>query len=256
MTWRRRHWPEQTPRPKARTLADGEKTKLMATMTEEIAASPVLSGLGVKVRLQRGRFYVEQQLSEGDPNEIVALGRITPLANSVADLLLESEYREGKWSEIVRGSAGKLIKTIASDMKGTFHGLGALDKVLRRAGKGFERLPVKREGTTFVYAESGEVCSPQEALFHYFGLPLHVLVEPSEWYSYHREPKIVEVSKDRTRVLVRFTAESFSGGEFEGTCLYACRDSQWGAYPIKPSESPHIATAEAWLIKRKWRSWG
>ena len=45
--------------------------------------------------------------------------------------------------------------------------------MLRRSGKGLERLQVKREGMAFVYVESGEVCSPQEALFHYFGLPLH-----------------------------------------------------------------------------------
>ena len=42
----------------------------------------------------------------------------------------------------------------------------------------------------------GETCSAQEALFHYFGLPLDVLVEPSEWYSYHRKPTIVEANKD------------------------------------------------------------
>jgi hypothetical protein len=253
----RQRWPERTPRPQARTLPDEEKTKLLAMMTKEVAASPVLSGLGVKVRLQRGRFHLEQPLTEGDPTEIVALGRITPLADSEADLLLESEYREGKWSEIARGSARKLIRAIASDTKGKFHGLGSLDKVLRKASKGLERLPVTLRGKTkFVYAETGIECSVQEALFHYFGLPLRMIAEPSEWYSYHREPKIVEASKDRTRVLVRFTAESLSGGEFGGTCLYACRDGQWGAYPIKPSESRAIATAEAWLVKRKWRSWG
>ena len=119
---------------------------------------------------------------------------------------------------------------------------------MRRSGKGLERLQVKREGMAFVYAESGEVCSPQEALFHYFGLPLHVLVEPSEWYSYHRKPIIIEGSKDRSRVLVRFGAMSSSGESFGGTCLYA--------YRIRPSESRDIASAETWLAKRKWRQWG
>jgi hypothetical protein len=89
----------------------------------------------------------------------------------------------------------------------------------------------------------------------HFGLPLAVIAQPTEWYSYHREPKIVEWRKDRARVLVRFTAESFSGEEFGGTYLYACRDGHWGAYRIKPSESQDIASAEAWLVKRKWRGW-
>jgi hypothetical protein len=191
MRWRHRNWPEREPRPKARTLPGEEKTKRLAAMTKEVAASPVLTGLELRVRSQRGRFYLERPLGEGDSAGVEVWGRITPLADS-ADLLLEQEGRMGIWSEIARGSSRKLIKTVASDTKGTFHGMGALDKALRRAGKGLERVPVKREGTTFVYAESGEVCSPQEALFHYFGLPLHVLVEPSEWYSYHRKPMIID----------------------------------------------------------------
>ena len=121
-------------------------------MTKEIASSPVLTGLGLQVRSQRGRFYLERPLGEGDSAGVEAWGRITPLADS-DDLLLEQERRKGSWSEIARGSVRKLIRTIASDTKGTFHGLGALDKALRRAGKGLERLPVKREGKTkFVYA--------------------------------------------------------------------------------------------------------
>ena len=45
-------------------------------------------------------------------------------------------------------------------------------------------------------------------------------------------------------------------GSFGGTCLYAERNGSWGSYPVKPSESRSIATAEAWLIKRKWKAWG
>jgi hypothetical protein len=256
MRWRRQQWPEREPRPEVLTLSDEEKKKLLATMTKEVAASPVLVGLALQVRSQRGRFYLERPLGEGDDAGVEAWGRITPLADS-NDLLLEQERRKGSWTEIARGSAKKLIKTVASDMKGTFHGLGALDKALRSAGKGLERLPVKQEGKTkFVYADTGEQCSAQEALYHHFGLPLHVLVEPSEWYSYHRKPTIAEGSKDGTRVLVRFGAESFSGESFGGTCLYACRDGRWRAYRIRPSESKDIASAEAWLVKRKWKQWG
>ena len=106
----------------------------------------------------------------------------------------------------------------------------------------------------FVYSETGEGCTVQEALFHYFGLPFEVIAQPALWYSYHRTPHIVECAKDRTRVLVRFSAVSLSGS-FDGTCLYVQRDGSWGAYPIKPSESDTIATAEAWLVKRKWKAW-
>ena len=129
-------------------------------MCKEIASSPVLTGLGIQVRAQRGRFYLEQAVTKDDSTEIVALGRITPLANSESDLLLEVEYREGKWSEVARGSAQKLIRAVANDTEGTFHGLGSLDKVLRKSGKGLERLPVNVQGKTqFVYAETGDKCS-------------------------------------------------------------------------------------------------
>ena len=40
----------------------------------------------------------------------------------------------------------------------------------------------------FVYADTNEGCSVQEALFHYFGLPIEIIAEPSGWYSYHRRP--------------------------------------------------------------------
>jgi hypothetical protein len=244
MRWRQR-WPERQPRPETRTLTDDEREKHLATMIKEIAASPVLTGLGLQVRSQRGRFYLERRLGEGDSAGVEAWGRVTPLTES-ADLLLEQERRKGSWSEIDKGSARKLIKTIAGDTKGTFHGLGALDKALRQSDKGLERLPVKREGQAkFVYAGTGVECSAQEALFHHFGLPLHVLVEPSEWYSYHRKPAIIEGSEDRTRVLVRFGAMSLSGESFGGTCLYARREGNWAAYRIRPSESRDITTAEA-----------
>jgi hypothetical protein len=240
MRWRRRNQPEREARPEARTLSDEEKEKLLTAMVGEVAASPVLAGLGLRVRSQRGRFYLERPFGEGDAVGVETWGRITPLADS-ADLL-EQERRKGNWSEIDKGSARKLIQAIASDAKGTFHGLGSLDKALRRAGKGLERLPVKPEGNTkFLYSETGEVCSAQEALFHHFGLPLHVLVEPSEWYSYHRKPMIVEASEDHTRVLVRFGAEGRSGESFGGTCLYACREGRWDAYRLRPSESRDIA---------------
>jgi hypothetical protein len=196
MSWKHR-WPERIPRPKARRLTDKESSTVLAALTRAIAASPVLSYLGVQVRAQRGRFYLERKTREEDEAEVEVLGRITPLAAAKGAMLLETENRSGSWSEEAKGTAQKVIKAVASDTEGTFHGLGSIDKVLREYGKGLTRLPVKKVGKNkFVYSETAAVCGVQETLFHYFGLPLEVIAEPSEWYSYHREPEIVASSKD------------------------------------------------------------
>ena len=244
MQWRHQ-WSERPPRPKVHRLSAERQQDILAKMTKEIAKSPILSGFGLQVRFLRGRFYVERPL----PSGIHVWGRITPVADG---LLLEHEWRS--WNEIARGTPQKLIKAIAGDTRGTFHGLGSLDSSLRKVGQGLTRLPMKIKDNKFVYSESGEGCSVQEALFHYFGLPIEIIVQPKLWYSYHRTPHIAEGSKDRTRVLVRFSAFSLSGS-FGGTCLYAQRDGNWGCYPIRPSESKNIASAEAWLVKRKWKGW-
>jgi len=212
---------------------------------------------GASYQKESGINSIEQYESEQDSEQLtMVLGRITPLTSTKNDLLLETERRKGSWFEVAEGSAAKLIKIIASESKGTLHGLGFLDASLRRLGEGQARLPVMlNDQRQFVYADTGEGCTAQEALFHYFGLPVAVVAEPSGWYSYHRTPRIIEASEDRTRVLVRFTAESMSGESFGGTCLYVCQDGQWGAYTIRPSESQTLAQAEAWLVKRQWRAW-
>jgi hypothetical protein len=254
MSWRDR-WPEPIPRPKAKRLTEKEKGTILAAMTRAIAASPVLSHLGVKVRTQRGRFYLDREFHEDDELEAEEMGRITPLLAAKGALLLEVQKSSGLWKEVAKGSAAKVINAVASDTRGTFHGLGSIDKSLRKSGIGLARLPVKKAGKTkFVYSENGAACSVQEALFHYFGLPLEVIAEPAEWYSYHRKPKIVEASKDKKRVLVNFSAIG-PFGEFGGSCLYAERNGTWDAYTLRPSESRTIATAEAWLVKRKWEAW-
>ncbi len=256
MGWGQR-WPERVPRPKVRRLTDTEKEEILRTLEKGVAASPVLSAFGVQARVQRGRFYFERQRQDEDSEPYTEVwGRITPLAGVKKELLLETEYREGRWSEVAKGVSPKLIKVIANDTKGTFHGLGSLNKSLRKLSEGQERLPVKHQGKgNFVHADTGEKCTVQEALFHYFGLPLAVVAEPAVWYGYHRTPRIVEASKDRTRVLVRFTAESISRESFGGTCLYVHREGTWAAYTIKPSDRKTIAHAEAWLVKRKWQAW-
>jgi len=233
--------------------------QISARLKAAIDSSPVLRAFGVQVRCLRSRFYLEWRWDPiGRPDETSSYGRITPLAEPSGELLLEAPYGRGQWSKVGTGSPEKLIRLVAGDTKGTFHGLGALDKSLQVAAKtGLERLPVTQHGPNkFVYAEAGKRCSVQETLFHFFGLPIHIIAQPSGWYSCHRTPEIIEFSHDKTRVLVRFTAMSWSGENFGGTCLYLKREERWGAYTIRPNQSQDIATAEAWLVKRKWVSWG
>jgi len=258
MRWRRR-WPERTRtrRPAVRKLTDSEKTQILETLNEGIATSPVLTALGIQVRVARGRFYLERQSQEeGSETNTPVWARITPLDGTKPELLLEVQGRRANWSEVARGQAAKLIKIVASDSRGTFHGLGRLDASLRKLKKGQDRLPMKMDRNRgFKYEDTAEKASVQEVLFHFFGLPIDVIAEPSAWYSYRRTPMIVEVSDDQTRVLVRFMATSMSGESFGGTCLYIHKDDGWAACTVKPSESETITTAEAWLVKRKWRAW-
>ena len=259
MRWRQRYNYVRPARPKTRSLKADEAEQISARLKAAIDRSPVLRAFSVHVRSLRSRFYLEWRWDPVDrPEEASSYGRITPLQERLGELLLEAPYGQDQWSGVGTGSPERLIKLVAGDTKGTFHGLGALDKSLQHAAKaGVERLPVvQRDRNEFAYAETDKRCSVQETLYHFFGLPIHVIAQPSGWYSFHRTPRIVEFSVDGTRVLVRFTAMSWSGESFGGTCLYLRREERWGAYTIKPNQSQNIATAEAWLAKRNWRDWG
>ena len=243
-------------RPKVRLLPDGEKTQILKTFRRGIQASPVLSALAFRVRALRGRFYGERVWSvSGEQPSVKMMARVTPIEGADEELLLEAEKRKGRWYPVMAGTAAEVIEALAGDEKGTFHGLGALDKSLREAGDDRERLRVEMlPGPHFVYSRTGEICTTLEALFHFFNIPIEVLIEPRQWYLYHRQPRIVEAGQNRTRVLVRFTGYS-RWGPFSGTCLYARVDGKWAAYTIKPNQSKSIETAVAWLKKREWQAW-
>lgn len=259
MRWRRQLEFDRPPRPKVRRLTEDERDEVLAVMSREIDRSPVLKAFDVQVRVLRGRFYLDwrwgpTEVETKEPGSM--LGRITPLEES-NDFLLEVEYRQNRWSEVATGSPRKLIKSVAGDKRGTFHGLGALDKSLRQAAKlGVSRLTVKKVGEgKFAYTDTKEACSVQEALYHYFEVPIHVVAQPADWYVRRRTPYIVEGTPDRSRVLVRFLSSSWSGEVFGGTCLYLKQDDEWNAFTIRPNQSDDIRTAEAWLVKRKWKPW-
>ena len=188
---------EKPPRPKVRRLSAAEQQEVLASMNKAIARSPVLSAFGIRARLLRGRFYLERTMQSG----IDVWGRITPVGEAKSEFLLEVERRAGSWSEVAKGSVLKLVNRMANDTRGTFHGLGSLETSLRKAGQGLTRQAVKASGKAkFTYAETGKMCGVQETLFHFFGLPVEVIAQPSRWYSYRRNPRIVEFSKDRTKV--------------------------------------------------------
>ena len=184
MRWRRHHDYVRPPRPKARVLTADERNKLLGALKAAIECSPILTTFAVQVQCLRNRFFLEWQWSPDDgPDQRSTHGRITPLADPSREFLLEVQRRKNSWSEVATGSPSKLISVVADDTKGTFHGLGSLEKSLRHSGG--KRLPVRQnERGAFVYADTDQRCSVQEALYHYFNLPIHVIAQPGGWYSY------------------------------------------------------------------------
>ena len=256
MVWRNK-WPEKKPRPKVKSLSSERKEQILESLENGITTSPVLSALSIRVRALRGRFYIERLWpTEDEQSEIEVIGRITPLSSPRNNLLLEVEKSHGNWYKITQGGAQKLINAIANDMDGTFHGLGVLNKSLCDLEEGIDRLEVTMDDNLhFIYKNTGEMCSVQESLYHFFGLPIDVIAKPSLWYQYHRKPEIVDVSEDLSRILVTFSSMSMSGSQFHGTCLYAKIEDLWEAFTIKPNMSHDIEAAVTWLEKRKWVSW-
>ncbi|MCI5149307.1 MAG: hypothetical protein D3916_07960 [Candidatus Electrothrix sp. MAN1_4] len=225
-------------------------------MEKSIQSSSVLSALNFRVRALRGRFYYERSFSD---DEFVVMGRVTPLVRPENYLLLEFEHSKGNWKEVAEGEVKIITHAISGDRKGTFHGLGALNKSIHLAEKeGTDRLKIiqdEDDDTSFSYAESNQKCGVQEVLYHYFGVPIPVIAEPRDWYIYHRTPSIREVSANNEQILVDFTASDMYGDDFGGTCLYVKKEQQWDVFTIKPNQSGSIESALAWLEKRKWKEW-
>jgi len=252
MGWRGRRrgeWPEYQPRPKAAKLSAEKRDKLLRRLAKERDKSPVLAALGIEVHSRRGRFYLKRP-DEEEPDEPHQVGRITPLAGQRTSLLLEVQYRS--WKEIERGGCAKVMKAVAGDDRGRFHGLGTLDAALRK--RGTDRQELVDNGRGFTYPD-GERASVQEVLYHRFGVPVPVIAEPGGWYELHRRPALVEHDGARGRVLVEFSANDWRGRSFGGRCLYALRDREWDAYTVRPNASESIQAAEAWLDKPDWEGW-
>ncbi len=149
-----------------------------------------------------------------------SLIRTVPLDGS-AESLLECPGRGANRYEVAKGKPSRLIAAIASDCLGTFHGLGSVDAFLRGISRETDQRKLLKDSGTpeqpaFRHAK-GEACPAQVALAGYFGIPIDVLIEPRQWYAYHRKPLIVEYSSDLTRVLVRFRADTLTS-TITGVC--------------------------------------
>ena len=249
-----RDWPERVPRPKVKKLSDYEKSKILSSMNNSIKNSPVLKARNYRVRSLRGRFYYEKIFSD---SEIESVGRVTPLVTPKENFMLEVESGKNNWKEITKGKIKTITNAVSGDQKGTFHGLGVLDKSIRLANKGgMDRVAIeRRESISFYYIESKKECGTQEILFHYFGVPIAVIAEPREWYEYHRNPCIREVDEKKELILVEFTSFGSHGDAFGSTCLYMKKDGKWTLFTIKPNQSKSIESSIAWLEKRKWKNW-
>lgn len=248
---------ERPPRPKVKKLAVAKKNEILDKLNQGISASPVLTALQFHFRSLRGRFYLERLWTDNeDDTYSIVMGRITPLTSRQKPYLFEKEKSKNNWYKIIEGSIAKIIDTITNDTKGTFHGLGALDKSLRQKAMTKQQLKISMNSDLqFIYKKTGKECSVPEILYHYFGVPIAIIAEPRGWYEYHRTPQIAEVSENYRKILVRFSTYGIMGS-FDGTCLYVEIKNKWDVFTIKPNQSKNIETSLAWLEKRNWQGWG
>jgi hypothetical protein len=232
MGWRK-EWPKKAPRPKLKRLSNEQKNEILDVLKQGISASPVLGALGIRVKARRGRFYLEKPWYDSEEEaEVDIIGRVTPIAGKKCIFLLDAKKMNENWYEVMQGTLQEVLNSITNDTRGTFHGLGTLDKSLRKASNGSLRLKIEmHDRYRWIYADTGEECTVQEVLYHVFGVPIPVVAEPREWYVYHRKPKIIEVSEDHKSIVVEFTKiDMYYGQETGNTCIYKQQKGKWEIY--------------------------
>lgn len=164
-----------------------------------------------------------------EDTEMDMLARVTPLSRTKDNFLLDAHKMNGNWYEVMRGTMQEVLHDLATDTRGTFHGLGALEQRLRKIEPmlitGDIDLHDDYQG---IYKETGEKCTVQEILYYVYGVPIPIIAEPREWYAYHRVPKIVEVSEDHSRITVEFTKmDTYYGWEHGDACVYVKQNGTW-----------------------------
>ena len=229
MGWRGNQWPAKRLRPKLRKLSKEAKTGILELFEQKISSSAVLSALDVKVRPLRDRFYLEKPgFCATDTSEVENLGRITPVLDKKTPLLLDTMNMNGNWYEVLMGTDKEIFETIIYDTKGTFHGLGQLEKSLCK-NKTISPLDIEmRDNYQFIFKETGEECTVQEVLYYVFGIPIPLIAEPREWYLYHRTPKIIKINKKMTSIKVEFSKLDIHYGKYiSGICKYEKHGDKW-----------------------------
>jgi len=214
-------------------LSNDQKDNILKTLEQGIVSSPVLSALDIRVRALRGRFYLNKPLYVPDEDaEVEIIGRVTPVSGKKNAFLLDAKKMNGNWYEVMQGTIQKVVLRIANDTRGTFHGLGALEKSLRKADNVSKPPDIEMQGDyRFIYTNTGKECTVQEVLYHVFCVPIPVIAEPREWYAYRRSPKIVKVNKKKTSITVEFTKmDMYYGREIRNTCLYKKQDGKWDIF--------------------------
>ena len=229
MGWSDR-WDEKVLRPKLKRLSKEQKDEFLKLLEQGITSSPVLTGLNIRVRSLRGRFYLEKPWYDPEEEaEMETIGRVTPISGKRDIFLLDAQKTNGNWYEVMRGTLQEVLHDIANDERGTFHGLGVLEKNLRKASDSSTHPEIDmQDNYQFRYVGTEEVCTVPEVLYHVFGVPIPVIAEPREWYAYYRTPKIIEVSEDNTSITVEFTKlDTYYGREVGDTCVYKKQDEMW-----------------------------
>jgi hypothetical protein len=229
MSWKDT-WPEREPRPKLARLTQAQKELFLNSLQEGIATSPVLSALALRVRSLRGRFYLDKPwYAPEEDAEMEMVARVSPRSRTKDHFLLDAQKTNGNWYEVMQGTIEEVLHALAYDTRGTFHGLGALEKSLRETDVPATRRDIDvHDNYRGVYRETGEECTVPEVLYHVYGVPIPVIAEPREWYAYHRTPKIVEVNDDRSQITVEFTKmDMYYGREHGDACVYAQRNGKW-----------------------------
>ena len=207
MRWRRwRDYPPRPTRPKVERLSGEGRGK--ADTSAECRLRPLARLDGTERATSataRGRFYVER-----DRRQTVLWGPHHA-----------GSPRTGRYCWNASGEPTNGTKSPAAACRRSSRPSPAIpaapstawDPGRRTPRRRSNRNPVRRRTPwrRFVDASSGEPCSAPEALFAYFGIPLHVLIQPRRWYIYHRTPVIVEYASDRSRVLVCFCSGTLLG---------------------------------------------
>jgi hypothetical protein len=116
------------------------------------------------------------------------------------------------------------------------------------------RLYVMQAGRSVVtQVETAERLPEQQNCPAEFGLRLHVIVEPLRWNSYHLTSTMRELTADPTREIGRFPAWNWSTQGF-GRYSKGRRTGRSDDQRFSPGEKRDIATDEAWLVTREWKT--